>query len=372
MREKESLSELQWLLLAGVLTLGLFYNLDRALGWLKIHYAHKPALLSPLAAVRWGMWLCLATIIAFWVVTQRWRRVHLWRQIACAYLFVGLFALGVALWSQAAKGSELAVAVSRNFYGTLTVFEHEKEKPDRHYYLLQHGRITHGLQFADPLAATWSTTYYGENSGVGLAIKSLPQATGRHIGLVGLGTGTLTRYGRKGDSLRIYEINPAVKQLAESRFTYLKNCKAKVDVILGDARLSMESEKPQQFDVLALDAFSSDAIPVHLLTKEAIEIYLRHLKPDGIIAVHISNRYLNLEPVVDGLAQHFALKSAVISNYPDEDDWWLYNSTWVLLAKNPSVLAHKSIRDAIDLPREKSIRVPLWTDEYTSLLPILQ
>ena len=372
LREKESLSELQWLLLAGVLTLGLFYYLDCALGWLKSHYAHKPKLLAPLAAVRWGMWVCLATIIAFWVGTQRWRKVHRWRQISCAYLFVGLFALGAALWSQAAKGKELALAVSRNFYGALTVFEYHKEKPDWSYYLLQHGRITHGLQFEDPLTATWATTYYGENSGVGLAIKSLPQLSARRIGLVGLGTGTLTRYGRKGDYLRIYEINPAVKQLATSRFTYLKNCPAKVDIVLGDARLSMESEPSQQFDVLALDAFSSDAIPVHLLTQEAIEIYLRHLKPDGILAVHISNRYLNLEPVVEGLAQRFALQTAVISDYPDEADWWLYTSTWVLVAKNPAALAHKSIRDAIDQPRDKSVRVPLWTDEYTALLPILQ
>jgi SAM-dependent methyltransferase len=372
LREKESLSELQWLVLASVLTLGLFYNLDSALGWIKSHYADKPNLMAPLAVVRWGMWLCLLTIVAFWVGTQRWRRVHLWRQISCAYLFVGLLALGAALWSQAAKGTEFAVAVSRNFYGTLTVFEHHKYKAESHYHLLQHGRITHGLQFADPLAATWATTYYGADSGVGLAINSLPPDAGRRIGLVGLGTGTLTRYGRKGDYLRIYDINPAVIKLAKTQFTYLKNCKAQVDVILGDARLSMENESPQKFDVLALDAFSSDAIPVHLLTREAIEIYLRHLKPDGIIAVHISNRYLKLEPVVDGLAQHFGLKAAVISNYPDEDDWWLYTSTWVLLARNPAVLANKAIQDACDLPKANPIRVPLWTDEYTSLLSILQ
>ncbi len=372
LREKESLSERQWLLLAGVLTLGLFYNLDCALGWLKSHYANKPKLMPPLAAVRWGMWLCLLTLVAFWIGTQRWRRVQLWRQISCAYLFVGLFALGAALWSQATKGSELAVAVTRNFYGTLTVFEYHKDNPQWHYFLLQHGRITHGLQFGDPPAAQWATTYYGAESGVGLAINTRSADGPRRIGLVGLGTGTLSSYGRRRDTVRIYDINPAVKQLAETRFTYLKNCPANVEIVLGDARLSMENEPPQQFDVLALDAFSSDAIPVHLLTREAIEIYLRHLKPDGLIAVHISNRYLNLEPVVAGLAQHFGLPTAVISHYPDEDDWWLYTSTWVLLAKNPAALAHKSIRDATDLPATKNIHVPLWTDEYTSLLPILQ
>src|SRR5205085_5849453 len=167
---------------------------------------------------------------------------------------------------------------SRNFYGVFNIYEESKDDPQEHNFRLQHGRITHGLQFTDPQRATSPTTYYGETSGVGLAIKALP-AGSRRLGLVGLGTGTLAAYGRAGDYLRIYEINPEAKRLATSWFTYITNCHAKVDIVMGDARLSLERELSQQFDLLALDAFSGDAIPVHLLTKEAFEIYKRHLKP---------------------------------------------------------------------------------------------
>src|SRR5207247_7660453 len=131
--------------------------------------------------------------------------------------------------------------------------------------------------------------------------------------------------------IRFYEINPEVERLATSRFTYLTNCKARVEVILGDARLSLERETPQQFDVLALDAFNSDAIPVHLLTKEAFEIYLRHLKPDGALAVHISNRHLDLLPVVETLAAHLGLKTACLANTATKAQWWAYAAQWVLV-----------------------------------------
>src|SRR5581483_9185369 len=164
------------------------------------------------------------------------------------------------------------VDASRNFYGTLKVFDHNADDPENHYYLLLHGATTHGLQFTSDQRAMWHTTYYAETSGVGRAIKSLPRPPGqRRLGLVGLGTGTLASYGTPGDYLRIYEINPAVAKLARSRFTYLQRSPARIDVIMGDARLSMEHElaehQSQQFDLLALDAFSSDAIPIHLLTR---------------------------------------------------------------------------------------------------------
>jgi spermidine synthase len=172
--------------------------------------------------------------------------------------------------------------------------------------------------------------------------------------------------------LRIYEINPQVRHLAESRFTYLAQCPAKVEIVMGDARLSMEAEQPQQYDVLALDAFSSDAIPVHLLTKEAVKVYLRHLKPDGVLAVHVSNRYLKLEPVVAGLAEHFKLKSAVITNDSPEK-WWGNASTWVLLTHNADFLELEAIRKATDADSTNATRrVPLWTDDHTSLLGVLR
>lgn len=267
------------------------------------------------------------------------------------------------------------VDATRNFYGTLKVYEHDADDVANRYYLLLHGATTHGLQFTAEDKAMWRTTYYGERSGVGLAIKHLPRPAGRRrIGLVGLGTGTLTSYGTAGDYLRIYDINPAVVRLAQTRFTYLRRCPAKVDLVLGDARLSMEREikanQPQQFDLLALDAFSSDAIPVHLLTKEAIGLYLQELKPDGILAVHTSNRYLDLRPVVERLAKESGLHAVTVFD-DDEPDWWIYPTTWVLLTRAPAFVDDPEIAAAAET-EESSRPHPLWTDDYASLFPILK
>jgi spermidine synthase len=256
------------------------------------------------------------------------------------------------------------------------VFEYEKNDPAEHYYLLQHGKITHGLQFTDPAKSIRPTSYYGEKSGVGLALLNLPYPKNRRIGLVGLGTGSLSTYGSPGDTLRIYEINPQVRHLAETRFTYLATSLARINVVMGDARLSMENElrrhESQQFDLLALDAFSSDAIPVHLLTKEAFALYLQHLQPDGVIAVHISNRYLDLEPVVANVAKQFGLSVVTISDN-NEDDWWIYATTWMLVTRNPELFKLDAIHSAAMPPDEAAAaKVPLWTDDYASLWRILK
>jgi len=174
--------------------------------------------------------------------------------------------------------------------------------------------------------------------------------------------------------VRIYEINPQVQRVATSWFTYLPHCKGKVEVALGDARLSLEREPPQRFDLLVLDAFSSDAIPVHLLTKEAFEVYERHLNTNGVIAVHISNHYLDLEPVVVNLARHFGYKLAAI-DYDDTDsegDWWLYSSTWILLTRDQRIIASSAIHAAAYKVNTNSTKVPLWTDDFTSLFQVLK
>jgi hypothetical protein len=256
----------------------------------------------------------------------------------------------------------------------LTVYEHRKTEPEAHHMLLQHGRITHGLQFIDPERSRWATTYYGANSGVGLAMAALPIGPHR-IGLVGLGAGTLTTYARFEDEFRIYEINPEVRHIATTRFTYLSNCLGKVKVVLGDARLSLEQEPPQDFDLLALDAFSGDAIPVHLLTKEAFAQYDRHLNTNGIIAVHISNHYLNLEPVVLSLARYFHYEAAYIDYDERDEEWWAYGSTWMLLARDRSILDAPAIRQAVGENGSKAGEAssfPLWTDDFAALFPILK
>jgi len=219
--------------------------------------------------------------------------------------------------------------------------------------------------------ARWPTSYYGLDSGIGLGMTALP-AGSRRVGVVGLGTGSLTVYGRRGDSFRIYEINPQVEKLANSWFTYLKDCPGQITIVPGDARLSLEREPSQQFDLLALDAFSSDAIPVHLLTQQAFEVYDRHMKTNGIIAVHISNHYLDLEPVVVNLARQFHYKLAPIDYDENEDEWWLYGSTWILLTRDDAVVNSEPIRNACYTISTNAPKVPLWTDDFASLFQILK
>jgi hypothetical protein len=282
---------------------------------------------------------------------------------------------GALAWQARSEDSSSTIRASRNFYGTLKVFEYSRDDDSDKYLSLMHGATTHGIQFVSPDKATLITSYYGEASGVGLSFKHLLPEGPRHYGVVGLGTGTLAAYARKGDRVRYYEINPAVEKLARDPFSYLARCAGKVDVVFGDARLTMEQElkagQPQQFDFLALDAFSSDSVPAHLLTHEAFEMYLKHMKPDGIIAVHISNRYLNLQPVVDSVAQRFNLGIATISD-DLEEFWYFYSSTWVLLSKNKALLAKDEITAAKEEPRAKQ-RPPLaWTDDYVSLFKVLK
>jgi spermidine synthase len=286
-------------------------------------------------------------------------------------MVLGTSGLGIAIWMQALKSSGDIVYMSRNFYGVLTIYEREAQSPKDHHFLLRHGRITHGIQFVDPAQALWPTAYYGEESGVGLAMEALP-SKGARLGLVGLGVGTLTAYSRPDDVVRIYEINPEVEKVARTRFTYLNRCACRVEVVPGDARLSLEREPSQQFDLLAVDAFNSDSIPVHLLTREAFEVYTRHLKTNGVLALHISNHYLDLEPVVSALAQSFQFQSARIEYDEMPDQWWLYPSTWVLLTRDPSLLSSPGLAMAAAPPSTNALSVPLWTDDYASLFRILK
>jgi spermidine synthase len=286
-------------------------------------------------------------------------------------LSVGLGAVFIMGWGGSKTVGTLSA--SRNFYGTLKVLNYSPDDEEENYHLLLHGATTHGIQFVKPEKAVIPTTYYTETSGVGRAIALLPQEA-RRIGLVGLGTGTLAAYARKGDYLRIYEINPAVETLAKEQFKYLDYCLGATEVIMGDARLMMEQEvsqgKTQRFDLLALDAFSSDAIPVHLLTREAFATYLQHLKPNGVIAVHISNRYLDLRPVVEKLAEHFRMSVVSISD-DSEPNWWVYATTWMLVTKNQELLANEALRDAADAPSSPR-DFPLWTDDFASLYTIMK
>jgi hypothetical protein len=255
---------------------------------------------------------------------------------------------------------------ARNFFGVVTVKDYGTAGYARHERLLVHGRITHGCQPRDPAKRRWPTSYYGEESGVGLAIRYLQKSGPIRVGAVGLGIGTISTYARPGDLFRFYEINTEVLRMARQHFTYLDDCRGKCEIVLGDARLSLDAQPPQRFNLLVLDAFSSDSIPTHLLTREAMAVYMKHLEPDGAIAIHISNRYLDLAPVVRGLAEDSGLKVVQICSTGD-DDKFTDTSDWMLLTRNDALL---QACPGEDQP-ETSDSMPLWTDQYNNLFQIL-
>jgi len=269
-----------------------------------------------------------------------------------------------------AKGSRLLV---RNFYGALKVEDSGSATDLDAVRTLTHGTINHGNQFLNIARRRWPTTYYGPNTGVGVAIRDKNKSHAVRIGVIGLGTGTIAAYGRLGDYVRYYEINPLVRWIAHTQFTYLDDCPGKVDVAMGDARLSLERELKdsgsENFDVLAVDAFSSDAIPVHLLTKEAMQLYFRHLAPDGVLAVHISNRYLDLQPVVEGEARALGKLSRNIDT--DNDDAVdVFSATWVLVFAPGSGFQPEELTGSADIKSRRQVR--LWTDDYSNLFRVVK
>jgi SAM-dependent methyltransferase len=260
----------------------------------------------------------------------------------------------------------------RGFYGVLRVKEYGSPGEHAHLRRLVHGAIMHGEQYMSDDRRRFITTYYQETSGIGVAITSRGNPPIR-VGVIGLGTGTIAAYGRRGDVYRFYDIDPRVIKLAKSEFTFLGDSAARIEVALGDARLALEREPPQNFDVLAVDAFSSDAIPVHLITKEALGVYLRHVKSDGIVAFHVSNRFLNLIPVVARLAKEHGAYAVLVNDDPDdEDDSLRSKSDWVLVSRDPAALKREAIvkggaEQAEDRPGWRT-----WTDDYSNLIQILK
>jgi len=261
--------------------------------------------------------------------------------------------------------------VSRSFFGVLRVKEYGEAGTESHLRRLLHGVIMHGEQYLHPNFRTLATSYYRPESGVGVAIASQRLKTSLRVGVVGLGVGTLAVYGRKGDLFHFYDIDPRVVSLARSEFTYLSDSAAEIVISMGDARLSLEREEPHGYDVLAVDAFSSDAIPVHLITREALETYLRHMKPDGIVAFHVSNRFLDLVPVVGRLARETGAHAVVVRDRPKEDSVFS-QSDWVLVSRDPDALARAAIKDSGAEPIEDIAAWRTWTDDYSNLVQILK
>lgn len=336
----------------------LMLSLGGAVGGLFVAFV-APSVFKGFFELPVGLAAC--AILALIVFRKNTKVYAVWAVLAVAV--VGACAHNVL---QVSYGNRI---LCRNFYGGLTVHDSGPASEAGAVRTLSHGTVDHGEQFLAPARHGQPTTYYGPQSGVGMAIR-LTQQPGQRVGVIGLGAGTLAAYGRAGDYYRFYEINPLVLRLARSQFTFLDDCKARAEVAMGDARLSMEREPSQQLDVLAVDAFSGDSIPVHLLTREAFALYFRHLKPDGVLAVHISNHHLDLGPVVKNLADAFHKGALLIDNDEDEDNE-VFSSTWVLVTGRAGFL---------DIPELKKagtafgLRAHLrtWTDDYSNLFQILK
>jgi len=278
-----------------------------------------------------------------------------------------LVLLLVFIGKQITSAADGVVASSRNFYGRLQILSHETGDPEQDGRSMVHGRIVHGYQFSNPELRRKPTRYYTTESGVGIVMRRFMPEEPRKVGLIGLGAGTLATYGRKGDHYRFYEINPDVIDAANRYFSFLEDCPAKIEILLGDARLSMQRESPQTYNILVVDAFSGDAVPTHLLTREAMAVYAKHLQPAGILAIHITNRHLDLTPVVARLAEHANMRWELIRVQEST-----CSSDWILLSNNQPFWADEVVCSAIVKDHDSHASVPLWTDEYSNLFQILK
>jgi SAM-dependent methyltransferase len=306
-----------------------------------------------------GVVAAIAIIPRLEFSSRGWRRTTVATTVV---LLVGLSWFRIADHLDETGGAQLTV---RNFYGTLQVFENTEQ----HYRTMYHGQITHGRQHTQTDKLDLPTTYYSPEGGAGrtLQIKAADGPALR-VGVVGLGVGTLVSYGRKGDYYRLYEIDPLVIDIAKNQFSFLSRTQAATEIVLGDARLQLEREPDQKLDVLVVDAFSGDSVPIHLLTREAFAQYFRHLKPNGVLAVHITNRFLNLQPVVKTAADYFGRDIRLVSASGDPDKLVL-RSRWALISSDAAFFKNPQLADATTITAPAGFKP--WKDDYSSILSVL-
>lgn len=310
---------------------------------------------------------CAFTAVLAFVVTWQdgWSSRLLWGA-ATIVMAVQIFWINIVSW----RSTTVAV---RNFYGALRV-KQTFGIPGATLRTLTNGNVEHGTQiFGTEEQRHTPTSYYARDSGVGLAIRlCCPGANPdrpRRIGVIGLGAGTIAAYGRAGDHISFYEINPAVAPIARNVFAYIRDSGAEVSITEGDARTSLAAEPGQNFDVLIIDAFSGDAIPLHLLTTQALTLYRRHLAPGGVLAFHISNRHVDLEPPIALLAQSAGMQAAAITTLAN-DQRDEFTATWMLLSDNAAFFAQPEVAGVARDPETIPGLHP-WTDDFSSLLPVL-
>jgi SAM-dependent methyltransferase len=265
--------------------------------------------------------------------------------------------------------TEGTIYIERNYYGVVRVKESQTNPadPDTRYRSLVHGSILHGEQWLSPKYRRSATTYYKTSSGIGRTLLAFEGKPIR-VGVIGLGAGTLAAYADADDAYTFYDIDPAVARVSRAWFTYLSDSSGRIGIVLGDARLSLEHEPPQGFDVLAVDAFSGDSIPVHLVTDEAVSEYRRHMKPGGVIAFHISNRFLDLKPVLLAIARKQGLEFAYLHESSEDGGT---TSDWVLLTRDRAFLALPAIAEIAEPVAPQPGFAP-WTDDYSSLVGVVK
>jgi SAM-dependent methyltransferase len=338
----------------------LMISLGGALGGLLVGLA-APYVLAGYFELGIGLVACALLLLC--------RTVRIaWWAVAASAVVVGATAWG------AGKAADYQMATSRvmmrNFYSVLRTRDDNAPVPFRS---MVHGGIVHGGQLLDPALRFQPSSYFGPNSGYGRLFASLPRSP-RRVGVIGLGAGSMVAHARKGDTFRFYEINPQVVDLAQREFSFLADSPATVDVVLGDGRLSLEREPSQHFDVLAMDAFSGDSIPMHLLTREAMAIYLRHLTPGGVLAFQATNRFIDIGPVVASLAEEHGLTAVLISDTPQHTEganYWLSATDQILVTSNRALLGAPQFRDVAQvLAAPPGFRT--WTDDYNNLWRVLK
>lgn len=296
--------------------------------------------------------------------TMEWARPR-WRHAGIVFSTVLLLALAWVRIDDHREETSGAEVTARNFYGSLQVFHNEQQG----YRTMLHGQITHGRQNTAPDKLDLPTTYYSPDGGAGKAMQIKAAQGPLRVGVIGLGVGTLVSYGRKGDYFRLYEIDPLVIAIAHKNFSFLSRTAAATEIILGDARLQLEREPAQLFDVLLVDAFSGDSVPIHLLTREAFAQYFRHLKPNGVLAVHITNRFLDLRPVVKAAADHFGRDVRLLDSESIPEKL-LLRSRWALLGKDPGFFNDPQLSSATTIAARNGFQP--WKDDYSSIFSILE
>ncbi len=337
--------------------------------------------------LEWNLGLVASYGVAFavWLMTTRRgfgkarqrsgsavRELAVGELVSAAVLLVGLLFVAGWQWDKASPGENTQYR-ARNFYGLVSVRRLTNDEGSTPYMKLRNGHTCHGMQFIsdDITQRRRLTTFYGENTGVGHAIQFFQSRPNLHVGVVGLGAGTLAAYAKMpGQRITFYEINPEVEKIARTYFTFLKDCAGQAEVVLGDARLSLDRAEPQKFDVLVLDAFSGDAPPAHLLTREAFAIYQRHMAKGGIIAIHITNRYVDLAPVVQAAADYYHFGTTRIKTDDDDDDKLTYHTDYMLLTNNGAFL--KATPPELKPGDAKEIQPVVWTDHYSNLFQLLR